>query len=74
MPECNTEDGCALPELHPDNHRIIEMYNRIGELAGLVDAGVVLKMYDATIEDLELLASIKRELSPSEPPKGRTED
>jgi hypothetical protein len=67
IPDCGTETGCAIPDPSPENLRILEIYTRIRELDGLIDAGTVLKMYDATLEDLELLALIKREMGANAP-------
>jgi len=56
------EGTCYIPDPGEQGRRILEIYNKLITLQGLVDSGTILKMYDATIEDLELLAFLKEEI------------
>lgn len=61
-PPCFTETGCWLPPLPEGLQRIFEIRDRLVTLHELVDAGTILRLYDADIEDIELLAVIEGEL------------
>ena len=62
-PDCETDKGCLIPPLDETGQRIIEIHARIGSLNGLVDAATVLRMYEATTEDLAMLALVKEALT-----------
>lgn len=61
LPAC-IEGACLIPELDEACVRILAIREKIISLSGLVDSGPILKMYEADIEDLELLAFIEEEL------------
>jgi len=67
-PECETEDGCLVPAVDQKGLRVLEMRSLLVQLRPLVDPGTVLRMCDADLDDLKLLAIIEAELQP-EPPK-----
>ncbi|GEM_PF-2249710 len=69
-PDCETEKGCILPPIGPAERRILEIRDRLVALQGLVDPGAVLKIYGASRRDIELLASVEKELKPSAPKGG----
>jgi len=76
-PDCQTERGCPIPQLSPDEARIIEIRKKIQALSGLVPAEVVLRMYSATLDDLELLSVVEEELknlSTKEQPQGENDE
>ncbi|MDA8087423.1 MAG: hypothetical protein M0Z75_12050 [Nitrospiraceae bacterium] len=54
--------GCPIPSLSAEEARILEMRGMLMGLKGLVDAGTVLRMHRATLEDLKVLASIEEGL------------
>ena len=51
--------GCPIPSLTEDEFRILEMRGMLIQLKDLVDAGTVLLMYGATLEDLKILDVIE---------------
>lgn len=59
MPGVN---ACWVPPLPEGLQRIFEIRDRLTTLHELVDAGTILRLYDADIEDIELLAVIEEEL------------
>jgi len=56
------EGECYIPDPGERGRRILAIYNKLITLQGLVDSGTILKMYDADLEDLELLAFLKEEI------------
>lgn len=58
-PDCETGAGCAIPPLAPDGRRVLELRGLILKLHGLVDAGTILRMAEADLDDLALLASVE---------------
>lgn len=61
-PDCETEKGCMLPKLGPGASRILSIRDKLIALQGLVDSGEILKMYDATRQDIELLVEVEKEI------------
>lgn len=61
LPAC-IEGECLIPELDESGSRILAIREKIISLSGLVDSGPILKMYEADMEDLELLAFVEEEL------------
>ena len=61
LPAC-IEGVCLIPELDEAGNRILAIREKIISLGGLVDSGPILKMYEADLEDLELLAFLEEEL------------
>lgn len=61
LPAC-IEGACLIPELDEVGSRILSIREKIISLSGLVDSGPILKMYEADMEDLELLAFVEEEL------------
>jgi hypothetical protein len=55
-PDCQTATGCAIPPLEPESQRIMHLRGLILRLAGLVDAGTILTLAGADLDDLVLLA------------------
>lgn len=62
IPDCETDRGCLIPELEQEGRRILEIRSLIVRLAGVVDAGTVLRMAAADLDDLALLAVVEDEL------------
>jgi hypothetical protein len=56
------ESQCWVPQPDERGQRILEIRGKLIKLQGLVDPGTILKMYDADIEDIELLAFLEEEL------------
>ena len=54
--------GCPIPLLSAEEARILDMRGMIMNLKELVEAGNVLKMMGATLEDLRILAAIEEGL------------
>ena len=70
IPDCETEGkACLIPPLCAEGARIMELYNTLRALSGLVDPGTVLSMYEAQKEDIEILVIIETELKKSQKPK-----
>jgi len=61
-PPCKDERGCYIPPVGTDEQRVLEMRARLVALAPLGIGDAVLRMYEATEEDLEMLAVIEEEL------------
>lgn len=61
-PDC-IEGNCIIPELHADEQRILHLRSLLASLNEIVDSGYILKLYDADIEDIEMLAFIEEELN-----------
>ncbi len=51
--------GCPIPPLSAEELRILDMRGLLSGLKGLVDAGTVLMMHHATLEDLRALAAVE---------------
>ncbi len=74
IPDCESGRGCLIPSLDDEGLRIIEIYTRIRSLDGLVDAAAILQTYNATPEDLEMLAIVSEELKTFGEEKGNGDD
>jgi len=62
IPTCEKEKGCIIPPLDERGQRIMEIKDRLITLKELLPAEVILKMYKATMEDVEMLAALEEEL------------
>ncbi|GER92689.1 hypothetical protein A45J_0407 [hot springs metagenome] len=62
VPDCRTEKGCLIPPLDEQGQRILEIRDRLITLHDIVDAGTILRLYDATKEDVEMMAIVEKEL------------
>ncbi len=60
-PDC-FEGECIIPPLDERGQRILKIRQRIISLQGFIDGGTVLRMYEATLEDIDLLAFVEDEL------------
>lgn len=58
LPDCEAGMGCVIPPLYEKGRRIMDMWEKMTELKGIVDAGTILDLYGATLEDLDLLAKV----------------
>ena len=70
LPDCETDKGCVLPELAPAGARILKIRNMLVELHEIVDPGTICRMFDADLDDLELIASVEAEARRNQP-KGK---
>ncbi|MDO8282701.1 MAG: hypothetical protein Q7U10_08815 [Thermodesulfovibrionia bacterium] len=67
---CEVEEGeivpgvnaCWIPELDEKSKRILVIRQKITALKELVDSGTILRLYEADLEDIELLAYLEDEL------------
>lgn len=66
VPDCQTEDGCKIPRLHPAAARAMEIRDKLIRLHRLKIGPAILDRYQATVEDLELLALAEDELTTKE--------
>lgn len=57
-PDCLT-GSCVIPPLDDDGQRIMGLRALIVSLDGLVDAGTILTMAEADLNDLALLAEVE---------------
>lgn len=62
VPDCQTDKGCLIPQLDEQGQRILDIRDRLITLHDIMDAGTILRMYDATKEDIEMLAIVENEL------------
>ena len=58
-----------IPPLSEKGQHIMELRAKLISLNGLVDPGTILKMYDADIEDIELLAFLEEAIKDLNPRK-----
>ena len=65
-PPCKDERGCYIPPVGTDEQRVLEMRARLITLAPLGIGGEILRMYEATKEDFEMLAAIEDEIKGNE--------
>lgn len=61
-PDCRTDKGCLITPLDEQCQRILEIRDKLLSLSGIVDAGTILSMYEATHDDIDLLAIVEKEL------------
>ena len=61
MPDCKTERGCAIPPLGYAEARTLYLRERLIKLSNILSPECVLKIYGATIEDVDMLALIEEE-------------
>lgn len=57
IPGCQSAAGCLIPDLMPENQRLMQIRSLITRLAGVVDAGTILRLTEADVDDLILLAA-----------------
>jgi len=63
QPDCETEGGqCLIPFVGEQEMRILDIYNKLILLRDLVGAENILKMHEATKDDIEYLAVIEAEM------------
>jgi len=65
LEEIEDEPGincCWIPDVSDDERRVLAMRNRLVSLADLGIGAEILRMYDATTEDIEMIAIIEDEL------------
>lgn len=68
LPECwDGQCKVGIDELTDDDWKLLNMRGMLISLEGLGIGGEILKMYEATKEDIELLAVIEDELKPVTP-------
>ncbi|RJQ22033.1 MAG: hypothetical protein C4560_03130 [Nitrospiraceae bacterium] len=70
-PPCFNEDGdeqrpginsCWIPPPDERGQRILDIRAKITSLQGLVDPGTILGLYNADLEDIELLAWLEEQI------------
>jgi hypothetical protein len=61
-PPCECDAGCPIPPLSAEESRVMRMRGLLVRLNGLVEGAAVLGACGATMEDLELLASVEEEI------------
>lgn len=66
-PDCETVKGCLIPPLDEAGARVMQLRDKLVRLKDLMDAGTVLRMYGAGVEDLELLAVLEDEIRKTAP-------
>jgi hypothetical protein len=67
QPDCETEEGCKIPPLGPDERRLIEIHEKLVALRDLVGPEIIMQAYEVTKEDMDMLALIEatiKEVSP----------
>ncbi len=62
VPRCETREGCLIPPLGPEEARVMEIHALLVRLAGLVSPEAILRIYGATLRQLELLAYLEEML------------
>ncbi|MBI5075636.1 MAG: hypothetical protein HZB62_10800 [Nitrospirae bacterium] len=60
-PDC-IDGQCVIPELDDTGTRIFKIRSLLLSLQGVVDPGTILRMHDATLADIELLAMLEDEV------------
>lgn len=58
-----------IPPLSDSGQHIMELRVKLISLNGLVDPGTILKMYDADIDDIELLTFLEEAIKDLKPEK-----
>lgn len=64
LPECQTETDCPIPRLTAEARRVMKLRSMLVRLHEIIDPGTICKMFNATLDDLELLALVEDELKP----------
>jgi hypothetical protein len=67
IPDCKAGKTCLIPALDERSDRVMQMRDKLVRLRDLVDAGTVLKMYGADLNDIELLAVMEDEIRKNAP-------
>ena len=73
IPDCETDEGCKVPSLSVAAMRALEIRDRLSRLSRLGVGGKILDLYEATIDDLELIAVIEDHASP-QPQQGADDE
>jgi len=66
-PDCEAGKSCLIPALDERGARVMQIRDKLVRLRDLVDAGTVLKMYGADLDDIELLAVLEDEIKKNAP-------
>ena len=66
-PGCEAGKGCLIPALDERGARVMQIRDKLVRLKDLVDAGTVLQMYGADLDDIELLAVLEDEIRKNAP-------
>ncbi len=61
-PDCETGKECLIPPVNSQCRKVLRMISLVRDLKGLVDADTALRLHGATLEDLELMAAVEREI------------
>ena len=61
-PDCETEKGCLIPPLGPEERRILEIRGKLITLQGLVDAGTIFQIYGVIKDDIDILTVVEEEM------------
>lgn len=67
IPDCQTDKGCLVPPLDEDAQRVMNIREKLITLKELVDPGTILRMHNATREDIEMLAAVEEEMKKNPP-------
>lgn len=70
LPECYN-NTCRIPEVDPQGKKVLFLRSLLLSLRDLVDPGTILRMYEATKEDIELMAELEAEIKQREPERGQ---
>lgn len=62
LPDCKTGKGCLIPQLGQEEARILEVRDLLVRLHDLINPEVILKMYEISGEEIEMLAVIEDEI------------
>lgn len=65
-PPCQTGVGCWIPPLPTDAARVLALRDKLIRLRRLGIGAEIMRMYQVTLDDLDLLALIDNELNPRE--------
>ena len=66
-PDCEAGKACLIPALDERSARVMQIRDKLVRLKDLVDAGTVLKMCGADLDELELLAVLEDEIKKNAP-------
>ena len=65
---------CLLPEIGERERRVLEIRDRLVALNDLGIGGEILRMYEADVNDIELLAAVEEELKALGKPGNKDQD
>lgn len=63
VPDCETERGCPVPSAGEAGARALRLRGRLINLGPLIGPEMVLKVYGATMEDIDLIEVIEDEMN-----------